>query len=133
LVPARFQGFHKGHKVVLEEAKRISPNVTVGLRVDDGDIIDLNRNMELLRTKGYKVVPTPDIDEDWTNWANDYDIYVQGNPTVIKKFKNSKCKLHYIPRYGNVSGTDIRNMVKENKDPLHNIDRDVLNLIKKSI
>ena len=39
LVPARFQGFHKGHKVVLEEAKRLSPNDTVGLRVDGGDII----------------------------------------------------------------------------------------------
>ena len=130
LVPARFQGFHKGHKVVLEEAKRISPNITIGLRVDDGDIIDLEKNMELLRSRGYKVIETPSIDEDWTDFANQFDIYVQGNPMVIKKFKNSKCKLHHVPRYGDVSATKIREAIANQYKVDHNIDNDVEELVK---
>lgn len=133
LVPARFQGFHKGHKVVLEEAKRLSPNVTIGLRVDDEDLIDLEKNMELLRTRGYKVIKTPGIHSDWTNFANQFDIYVQGNPMVIDKFKKSKCKLYHVPRYGDVSGTGIRASIAYNKDVGHNIDKDVEELIKESL
>lgn len=130
LVPARFQGFHKGHKVVLEEAKRISPNITVAMRVDDGDIINLDENIKLLESKGYNVIKTPNIDEDWTEFINKYDIYVQGNLVVIEKFKDSSCKLHFVPRYGDVSGTSIRN----NLD-LHNndIDDDVKELLEKHI
>ena len=133
LVPARFQGFHKGHKVVLEVAKRISPNITVGLRVDEGDIIDLEKNMELLRSRGYKVIKTPSIDEDWTDFANQFDVYVQGNPMVIEKFKNSKCELVFVPRIGDVSGTNIRKGVAENKKVTHHVDEDVVELIKESI
>jgi len=133
LVPARFQGFHKGHKVVIEEAKRISPNITIGLRVDNGDIINLQKNMELLKNRGYNVVPSPDLDEDWTNWANKYDIYVQGNPDVIKKFEKSNCKLHFVPRYGDVSGTQIREMIHQQYEPLYNVDKDVIDLVKESI
>ena len=133
LVPARFQGFHKGHKVVLEEAKRLSPNITVGLRVDGEDIIDLDKNITLLESRGYKTIKTPDIDEDWTEFANQYDIYVQGNPMVIKKFDNSKCKLYFVPRYGDVSGTNIRKGVSEGISVSNNVDDDVAELIKKSI
>jgi cytidyltransferase-like protein len=133
LVPARFQGFHKGHKVVLEEAKRISPNITVGLRVDEGDLIDLDKNIKLLESYGYKVVKTPSIDEDWTEFADQYDVYVQGNPMVIEKFKNSKCKLHFVPRYGSVSGTKIRNYIKEGKKVSHEIDEKVAEVIKESL
>jgi len=127
LVPARFQGFHKGHKVVLEEAKRISPNITIGLRVDEGDILDLDKNIKLLESKGYKVIKTPSINEDWTEFANQYDVYVQGNPTVIEKFKDSNCILEYVPRYGDVSGTKIRENIEDNKQ---NIDQDVFEFLK---
>ena len=133
LVPARFQGFHKGHKVVLEEAKRLSPNVTVGLRVDGEDIIDLEKNMDLLRSRGYNVIKTPEINDDWTPFADRYDIYVQGNPVVIEKFKNSSCKLYHVPRYGDVSGTNIRNLVAEGSDVSNNVDADVQELVKESI
>jgi len=133
LVPARFQGFHKGHKVVLEEAKRISPNITIGLRVDGEDIIDLDKNIKLLESKGYKTVKTPNIEEDWTEFANNYDGYVQGNPMVIKKFENSNCKLYHVPRYGDVSGTNIRNDVKNGSEVLNNVDEDVKKLIEETI
>lgn len=133
LVPARFQGFHKGHKVVLEEAKRLSPNITVGLRVDDGDIIDLDKNIELLKSKGYKVVITPNIDEDWTEFANQYTYYVQGNPMVIEKFSQSSCIKYYVPRYGDVSGTDIRKAVTSGESVNHNVDDDVANLIAQHV
>ena len=133
LVPARFQGFHKGHKVVLEEAKRISPNITIGLRVDGEDIIDLDKNIKLLESRGYKTIKTPNIDQDWTDFANQYDTYVQGNPVVIEKFKNSSCKLFYVPRYGDVSGTNIRNSVEKSEDVLNNVDKDVQELIKESM
>jgi len=133
LVPARFQGFHKGHKVVLEEAKRLSPNVTVGLRVDGEDIIDLDKNIALLKSKEYFTIKTPDINEDWTEFANEFDIYVQGNPVVIEKFKDSECKLYHVPRYGDVSGTNIRNNVKNGSNVLNNVDSDVANLIQESI
>ena len=133
LVPARFQGFHKGHKVVFEEARRLSPNITVGLRVDEGDIIDLDKNMKLLRDRGYTVIKTPDIDEDWTQFADNYDIYVQGNPVVIEKFKDSKCDLHHVPRYGDVSGTNIRKDVQAGNSVESNVDNDVQELIKESI
>lgn len=130
LVPARFQGFHKGHKVVLEEAKRLSPNITIGLRVDNEDVIDLDRNMKLLESKGYKVIKTPEIDDDWTEFANEYDIYVQGNPMVITKFSKSTCELYHVPRYGDVSGTSIRNNLEDNTN---NIDDDVKKLVKESL
>jgi len=130
LVPARFQGFHKGHKVVLEEAKRLSPNITIGMRVDENDIIGLEDNINLLKSRGYKVIKTPDINDDWTEFANQYDIYVQGNPMVIKKFQNSNCKLKFIPRYGSVSGTNIRKNINYSD---HNIDQDVKELVKKYI
>jgi len=133
LVPARFQGFHKGHKVVLEEAKRLSPNITVGLRVDKEDIINLDKNIELLQSRGYKTIKTPDIDEDWTDFANKFDIYVQGNPMVIEKFKNSKCTLFHVPRYGDVSGTNIRNSLANDGDVSQNVDTDVAELIKASL
>jgi len=130
LVPARFQGFHKGHKVVLEEAKRISPNVTIALRVDKEDIINLDKNIALLESKGYIVVKSPNINEDWTDFANKYDVYVQGNPMVIERFKNSSIKLHHIPRYGNVSGTGIRENLQNSS---HQIDSDVKILLKGAI
>lgn len=133
LVPARFQGFHKGHKVVLEEAKRISPNVTIGLRVDGEDVIDLDKNIALLEARGYKTIKTPNIDEDWTEFANQFDVYVQGNPMVITKFQDSKCQLHAVPRYGDVSGTEIRNLIKGGVDVSNNIDDDVAELVKESI
>jgi len=130
LVPARFQGFHKGHKVVLEEAKRISPNVTIAMRVDDGDTIDLDKNIKLLENRGYKVIKSPNIKEDWTDWANQYDVYVQGNPMVIEKFKNSTCKLKLVPRYGDVSGTNIR---KDLEGSAHQIDKDVREVLKDAL
>lgn len=130
LVPARFQGFHKGHKVVLEEAKRISPNVTVAMRVDKGDIIALDKNIKLLESKGFKVVKSPNLDDDWTTFADEYDIYVQGNPMVIEKFKKSHCKLHFVPRYGDVSGTNIRNNLAASD---HQIDSDVKELVSRYI
>lgn len=133
LVPARFQGFHKGHKVVLEEAKRISPNITVGLRVDKDDILDLDKNIALLESRGYKVIKTPNIDEDWTDFANDYHYYVQGNPMVIEKFKDSTCELIHVPRYGDVSGTAIRDAILNNKETLHQIDEDVADYIKEVV
>ena len=133
LVPARFQGFHKGHKVVLEEAKRLSPNITVGLRVDGEDIIDLDKNIKLLESRGYLTIKTPDIDEDWTEFANKFDYYVQGNPMVIEKFKDSKCKLFHVPRYGDVSGTNIRETVSLGLDVSTDVDCDVQELIKNSI
>jgi glycerol-3-phosphate cytidylyltransferase-like family protein len=130
LVPARFQGFHKGHKVVLEEAKRISPDITIALRTDDGDIIDLDKNIELLKSRNYKVIKTPSINEDWSYLSKEYDYLVQGNPMVIKKFNLDKIKLKFIPRYGTVSGTDIRNNLENNHN---NIDTDVKELIKTSL
>lgn len=128
LVPARFQGFHKGHKVVLEEAKRISPNVTIAMRVDKGDIINLDENINLLESKGFKVVKSPNINDDWISFANEYDIYVQGNPMVIEQFKDSSCKLHFVPRYGDVSGTSIRNNLDYSG---HQIDSDVKELVSR--
>jgi len=133
LVPARFQGFHKGHKVVLEEAKRLSPNITIGLRVDNEDVIDLEKNMELLRSRGYNVIKTPEIDEDWTEFANNFDVYVQGNPMVITKFDRSDCKLYHVPRYGDVSGTAIRKAISNEDSVDFNIDKDVEKLVKESI
>lgn len=133
LVPARFQGSHSGHKVIFEEAKRLSPNITVGLRIDAGDIIDLDENIKLFESRGYKVIKTPGIDDDWTDFANEYDIYVQGNPMVIEKFKDSKCKLYHVPRYDNHSGTQIRKDVAAGKDVSHYIDDDVKELLERSI
>ena len=120
LVIARFQGMHRGHKIVLEEAKRLSPDITIALRVDEGDQLDLEKNIKLLKNMGYKVIKSPNIDEDnsiWENFVEQYDIVVQGNPVVIEKFQKSidekKVKLHFIPRIGHISATKIRNAIRE--------------------
>ena len=119
LVIARFQGMHRGHKIVLEEAKRLSPDVTIGLRVDPGDQIDLAKNISLLQDLGYNVIQTPDIDENhsvWEKFVKDYDVVVQGNPVVIEKFQDAIdkniVKLHYVPRVGHISATKIRNALR---------------------
>jgi len=123
LVIARFQGMHRGHKIVLEEAKRLSPNITIGLRADKDDILDLNKNINLLKNLGYNVIKSPNINEDnkiWEDFVENYDIVVQGNPVVIKKFQksvdNNKIKLHFIPRIGHVSATKIREAIKNGDD-----------------
>ncbi len=135
LVPARFQTMHSGHKVIFEEAKRLSPNVTVGLRVDTGDIIPLEENIRILSKYqsiyNFKIVKSPNIDEDWTDFANKFDIYVQGNPAVIEKFNHTKCVHFYVPRYGNVSATDIRKSINEGKEVDNKVDKDVAELTRK--
>ena len=103
------------------------------MRVDEGDIIDLDKNIKLLESRGYKTIKTPKIDEDWTEFANQFDIYVQGNPMVIEKFKDSKCELFFVPRYGDVSGTQIRKEVSEGQDVTNNVDEDVAALIEESL
>jgi len=118
LVIARFQGFHRGHKLVMEVAKRLSPNVTIALRVDDGDVLDLSKNMNLLMDLGYNVTNSPDIDDPnmvWEGFVSDYDIVVQGNPVVIEKFQgavdNNKVRLKFVPRIGHISATKIREAI----------------------
>lgn len=119
LVIARFQSFHIGHKIVLEEAKRLSPDVTIALRADEEDMIDLAKNINLLQNMGYNVIQSPDIDEDnsvWEDFVKDYDIVVQGNPVVIEKFQgaidNKEVELRYVPRIGHINATKIRNALK---------------------
>ena len=123
LVIARFQGFHRGHKLVMEVAKRLSPNVTIALRVDNGDVLDLSKNMELLSDLGYKVTNSPDIDDPnmvWEGFVSDYDIVVQGNPMVIEKFQNAvdskNIRLEFVPRIGHISATKIREAIKNGDD-----------------
>jgi len=133
LVIARFMGFHSGHRVVLEEAKRISPNITVALRVDKDDIIPLEDNIKLLESYGYKVIKSPNLEDDWTEFGNGFDIFVQGNPVIIDKMKNSTCENFFIPRYGSVSGTSIREDIKNNKDVSNKIDAKTYELVKENI
>jgi energy-coupling factor transporter ATP-binding protein EcfA2 len=120
LVIARFQGMHRGHKIVLEEAKRLSPNITIGLRNDAGDLLDLEKNMDLLRSMGYQVIKTPNIDEpndNWIEFVDQFDTVVQGNPVVIEKFvPGAKVGLHYVPRVGHISATKIRQAIKDGDD-----------------
>jgi len=139
LVISRFQGFHTGHQLIMETAKRISPNITIALRNDPGDLLDLEKNIELLKSKGYKVIKSPGIianDIVWENFVKRFDIVVQGNPDVIKKFDGRSGKeinkflsnttpsgpcdlifdngvhLKYVPRIGNISATKIREAIK---------------------
>ena len=136
LVIARFQGMHRGHKIVIEEAKRLSPNVTIGLRTDDGDLLDLNKNIKLLENMGHNVICTPNINESnekWIKFVDDFDIVVQGNPMVIEKFKpGSKVNLHYVPRIGHISATKIRQAIKDGDDEfaLKYVSQDVFQFLK---
>ena len=144
LVIARFQSIHKGHLLVMEAAKRLSPNVTLALRVDAGDEIDLEENMVLAQEvfSFVDVIKSPDIDEDntvWEEFVEQYDIVVQGNPMVIEKFQGAvdsdKVRLEFIPRIGHVSATKIREAVKNGDEEYarRNIaDPKVLDLLRKS-
>ncbi len=137
LVPARFQTMHTGHKVIFEEARRISPNVTVALRVDDNDLIPLEQNMELIQEYAsyynINVIKSPDINEDWGDFISKFDIFVQGNPVVIEKFTGTGCKLHFVPRYGNVSATMLRESIKNGENGSNKIDASTLKLTKESL
>ncbi len=142
LVIARFQGMHRGHKIVIETAKRISPNVTIGLRVDEGDILDLAENISLLKSMGYHVIETPGIDDPnsvWSSFVERYDIVVQGNPVVIAKFQDSidsgRVHLKYVPRVGHISATKIRNAIQLGDDEYASkyVSNDVLAFLKNEI
>jgi nicotinamide mononucleotide adenylyltransferase len=142
LVIARFQSLHIGHKIVLEEAKRLSPNLTVGLRVDDGDAIDLSNNITLLKNMGYHVIETPNIDEPnqkWESFVENYDIVVQGNPKVIEKFQSciehDTVKLHYVPRIGSISATKIRDAIRRGDEEFAGryVNKEVLEFLKEEI
>lgn len=142
LVIARFQGMHRGHKIVMETAKRLSPSITIGLRVDKGDIIDLAGNIKLLQNMGYHVIETPNIDEPnevWENFVENYDVVVQGNPVVIEKFQQSiddgLVKLHHVPRVGHISATKIREAIKsgDNEFASKYVNKEVLEFLKEEI
>jgi len=138
LVISRFQGFHRGHELVMRVAKKLSPNITIGLRVDEGDTFDLDKNIELLQGMGYNVVKSPNITDSnfkWEQFVKEYDVVVQGNPDVIKKFQGKEdineilkevtpsgatdikfkngIHLKYVPRIGHISATQIRNAIRE--------------------
>lgn len=114
LVPARFQVFHKGHDIVIATARRLSPDVTICLRADEGNQIDLEFTLDAVeKITGHKVIESPGINDDWTDFANQYDCYVQGNPMVIAKFEKSDCKHIHVPRYGDISTTKIRANIHE--------------------
>ena len=143
LVIARFQGMHRGHKIILEEAKRLSPDVTIALRIDDGDQIDLAKNINLLQDLGYNVIQSPDLDEDnseWENFVSLYDVVVQGNPDVIKKFQaavdKKKVTLHYVPRIGHISATKIREALRNGDEEFaekYLADKKVLEFLKEEL
>jgi predicted nucleotidyltransferase len=142
LVIARFQGMHRGHKIVMEEAKRLSPNVTIGLRVDEGDLLNLDDNIKLLVDMGYSVIKTPDLDEPnskWESFVEDYDIVVQGNPDVICKFQKSiddkSIELKYIPRIGHISATKIREAIKSGDEAFakNYVSNDVFKFLKEQL
>jgi len=142
LVIARFQGMHRGHKIVLESAKRLSPDVTIGLRVDEGDILDLTSNIKLLQDMGYSVIKTPDITEDnkvWENFVEKYDVVVQGNPVVIEKFQGSinrgDVTLFHVPRIGHISATKIRKAIVDGNDEYASkyVNKEVLAFLKDEI
>jgi energy-coupling factor transporter ATP-binding protein EcfA2 len=143
LVIARFQGMHRGHRLVMEAAKRLSPDITIALRVDEGDILDLDSNIKLLKDLGYHVIKSPDIDEDnkiWEDFVSDYDVVVQGNPVVISKFQkavdDNKVNLFFIPRIGHISATKIREAIKEGNEEFarkYVADEKVLDFLKEEI
>jgi len=125
LIIARFQSMHRGHKIIFEEAKRLSPNVTVALRVDEGDMLDLDENIKIIQEiyPNFKYIKSPEItdpDEVWEDFVKDYDIVVQGNPDVIKKFQGAidsgRTQLHFVPRIGHISATKIRKAIKEGNE-----------------
>ena len=143
LVIARFQGFHRGHKLVMEVAKRLSPDITIALRADEGDMLDLDSNINLLQEMGYNVIKSPDIEEDdtvWEEFVSNFDIVVQGNPVVIKKFQKAvddkRIQLKFVPRVGHISATKIREAVKNGDDEFarkYVADEKVLNFLKEEI
>jgi len=160
LVISRFQGFHRGHELVMRVAKKLSPNITIGLRVDEGDLFDLEKNTELLRKMGYKVVKSPEITDSnfkWVEFVKEYDIVVQGNPVVIRKFQDNNnidnflqnetpsgvcdlvfdngIHLKYVPRIGHISATKIRQAIKEGRDDFAKsyVPEEVFNFLKEEI
>jgi len=145
LVIARFQGMHKGHKIVMESAKRLSPCITLALRVDDGDKIDLEENIKLAQKifPYVNIIKSPDIIDSnkiWGDFVSDFDVVVQGNPIVIEKFQDAindeKIRLEFIPRIGKVSATKIREAIQRGDEDfvkLNIADPKVLDLLKKEI
>jgi nicotinamide mononucleotide adenylyltransferase len=143
LVIARFQGFHRGHKLVMEVAKRLSPDITIALRTDEGDMLDLDSNIKLLQDLGYNVIKSPDINENnniWEEFVSEYDVVVQGNPIVIEKFQKAidtnRIQLKFVPRIGHISATRIREAVKNGDDDFarkYVADEKVLDFLKEEI
>jgi len=156
LVIARFQGMHRGHQIVLETAKRISPRITIALRVDEGDQLDLQKNIDLLKEMGYDVIQSPDLDEPervWEEFVDGYQYVVQGNPDVIRKFQSDfnlekfleqrpvarpikiplkNTTLVYVPRVGHISATKIREAIKNGDDEfaLKYVSKEVFDFLK---
>jgi phosphopantetheine adenylyltransferase len=145
LIIARFQSMHRGHKIIFEEAKRLSPNITVALRVDKGDVLSLDENIKLIRDiyPNYNYVKSPNIDDSnriWEDFVKQYDVVVQGNPDVIKKFQKAVddelVDLHYVPRIGHISATKIREAIKNGNEEFakkYVADPKVLEFLKEEI
>jgi predicted nucleotidyltransferase len=127
----------------MEVAKRLSPDITIALRADEDDVLDLDSNINLLQEMGYNVIKSPDIDEDddvWEEFVSKYDIVVQGNPVVIKKFQKAiddkRIQLKFVPRVGHISATKIREAVKNGNEEFarkYVADEKVLNFLKEEI
>ena len=139
---ARFQGKHLGHEIILQEAKRLSPNIVLALRADPEDLINLDKNIDLFKQEGYKLMTTPqlyDTNQEWCSFVDKFDIIVQGNPVVIEKFQESidtdRVQLNFVPRVGHISATEIREAVirKDFKFAERYVGKEVLDLLKNEL
>jgi len=127
----RFQPFHQGH---LDAIKQISePEIIIGIGssqysgTDDNPYSFEERekmiNSVLSKTDlNYKIIAIPDI-HDEKNWVEhvknivgDFDIVYTGNDWVKKLFEDKEYKVKTIKHNIDISGTKVREMIKNNDD-----------------
>ena len=149
----RFQPFHNGHLSVWQdicnnlEVDQIIIGIGSSQYADTEDnpysieireqMIKLVGDNEMANcNKKYTIVPIPDI-HDNNNWVNhvknivgDFNLVYTGNELVAKLFKEKKYSVEQVKMQTGISGTKIREMIKNNDQSWkENIPSSTINLL----
>lgn len=124
LFPGRFQPFHRGHLETVKSILKDCKSVVIGLREQGDDIFTTQQRKEIiaLATTNMPVLVVP-LDQ-----VEYYDYVYSSNTKIISQFPAEKTK--FIHRSGNISGSEVRQLLKYGLDISHLVCDGTEDLIK---
>ena len=121
-----FDLFHYGHLKILQRAKELGTHLTVAVSTDEFNsvkgkkcVYPYKHRAEIVEAIKYvdKVIPEKNWEQKIQNIKeNDIDIFVIGDDWIGKfDFLKEHCEVVYLGRTEDVSTTDVKHVIKNDK------------------